>query len=436
MDTFYQRHPSEHRWTKDHLLEQVIENPSQSVRTRRQLESYGEMCMFALTEEVYVNQPDGFVDPYHPDKVYRLKKALYGLKQAPKAQMMNSLKRKQIEADDQVIQTILLDLPEDIYAAVDSCETAQEIWLRVQQMMKGSDIGIQEKNAKLFNEWERKDCQQSQVSKQLAARMESTYPLALMANSNNPYAFLAPHQDQPSFNQNYMQQPMPNPKDITDPTTAMNVALALMAKPFKLNYSTQTNNNQRISSNPHNRQIAQPGMNMGQDRQMQMVRVQNVGNQVIQKAAQNPRVQNIRNQNGLIGVPGNANQNENGNLVAASAEGNAAGHNAEEFDLMAAAADLDEIEKVNANCILMVNLQQASTSGTQTDKTPFYDSDGSAEVHNFENCDDNEIFNMFTQEEQYTELLEPIPEPHQVPHNDHNIISEDSSVEQSGERVE
>ncbi|GJV40875.1 retrovirus-related pol polyprotein from transposon TNT 1-94 [Tanacetum coccineum] len=38
-----------------------------------------------LKEEVYVNQPDGFVDPYHPDKVYGLKKALYGLKQAPRA---------------------------------------------------------------------------------------------------------------------------------------------------------------------------------------------------------------------------------------------------------------------------------------------------------------------------------------------------------------
>ncbi|GJU69526.1 retrovirus-related pol polyprotein from transposon TNT 1-94 [Tanacetum coccineum] len=146
--------------TKDHPLEQVIGNPSQSVRIRRQLETDGEMCMFALTEElhqfdrldvwelvdrplcknvinlkwlwknkrdeentlarleavrlfiayaahksftvyqmdvkttflygplkeeVYVNQPDGFVDPYHPDKVYRLKKALYGLKQAPRA---------------------------------------------------------------------------------------------------------------------------------------------------------------------------------------------------------------------------------------------------------------------------------------------------------------------------------------------------------------
>ncbi|GJS43938.1 putative ribonuclease H-like domain-containing protein [Tanacetum coccineum] len=182
MHTFYQHHPSKQRWTKDHPLEQVIGDPSQSIRTRRQLETDGEMCMFALTfdrldvwelvdrplcknvinlkwlgknkrdeenivihnksrlvakgyaqkegidfeesfapvarleavrlfiayavhksftvyqmdvkttflygplkEEVYVNQPDGFVDPYHPDKVYRLKKALYGLKQAPRA---------------------------------------------------------------------------------------------------------------------------------------------------------------------------------------------------------------------------------------------------------------------------------------------------------------------------------------------------------------
>nr|GFA22154.1 Gag-Pol polyprotein [Tanacetum cinerariifolium] len=129
---------------------------------------------------------------------------------------------KQIEADDQAIQTTLLGLPEDIYATVDSCETTHEIWLRVQQMMKGSDIGIQEKKGKNYN------------------------------------------------------------------------------------------------------------------------------------------------------------------LVAAQAKGNATGPNgiqlqAREFDLMAAAADLDEIEKVNANCILMANLPQTSTSGTQTDEAPVYDSDGSAE---------------------------------------------------------
>nr|GEV69729.1 retrovirus-related Pol polyprotein from transposon TNT 1-94 [Tanacetum cinerariifolium] len=101
-------------------------------------------------------------------------------------------------------------------------------------------------------------------------------------------------------------------------------------------------------------------------------------NQVVQNEVQNPRVQNIINQNGLIGVPGNANQNLNGygNLVAARAEGNAAGQN----------ADLGEIKEVNANCILMANLQQASTSGTQTDKPPVYNSDGSAESVYQEQC--------------------------------------------------
>ncbi|GJX04371.1 retrovirus-related pol polyprotein from transposon TNT 1-94 [Tanacetum coccineum] len=38
-----------------------------------------------LKGEVYVAQLDGFVDPDHPEKVYRLRKALYGLKQAPRA---------------------------------------------------------------------------------------------------------------------------------------------------------------------------------------------------------------------------------------------------------------------------------------------------------------------------------------------------------------
>ncbi|GKE22680.1 retrovirus-related pol polyprotein from transposon TNT 1-94 [Tanacetum coccineum] len=234
-----------------------------------------------------------------------------------------------------------------------------------------------------------------------------------------------------------MQQLMFNPEDISDPITAINMALVLMAKAFKLNYSTPTNINQRISSNPRNRQIAQPGMNLGQDRHMQMIggnggnkfrryvgknignqneynAVQNVGNQVVHNVVQNLGVQNIGNQNGLIVVSGianqNVNQNGNGNVVAARAKSNGNGNNgnqvrcyncremghlarnrtvrprrrddaylqtqlliaqkeeagiqlqAEEFDLMAAAVDLDEIKEVNANCILMANLQQSSTS--------------------------------------------------------------------------
>ncbi|GJW15741.1 retrovirus-related pol polyprotein from transposon TNT 1-94, partial [Tanacetum coccineum] len=156
--------------------------------------------------------------------------------------------------------------------------------------------------------------------------------------------------------------------------------------------------------------------------------VQNAGNQIMHNAVQNPSIQDVGNQNGLIVFPRIANQNGNGNVVAARAEGNGNGNNgnqircyncrgvghyarnctvrprrrdaaylqtqlliaqkeeagiqlqAKEFDLMATTRDIDEIETVNANCILMANLQQASTSGTQTDKAPIYDSDGSAEI--------------------------------------------------------
>ncbi|GJW17061.1 retrovirus-related pol polyprotein from transposon TNT 1-94 [Tanacetum coccineum] len=343
-----------------------------------------------------------------------------------------------------------------------------------------------------------------------AQRIANTHdPLALMENTQTPFhldhssliTYMQHPQpnnnfvSQPSFNTNYLQHPMQNPGDISNPMTAFNMALALMAKEFTLNDTTPINYNQSSSSNPSSMQIAQPSMNMDQDRQMLMVEdnvgnqfrpnaMHNVGNQVVLNASQNPGVQNVGNQNGLSVVSEFANQHGDGNVVTAPAEGNGNGINGntircyncqgedhyasnctvkprklddaylqkqmqiaqkeeagiqltfEEFDFMAVVGACKETKKANANCTLENNLQQASSSGTQSDKAPVYDSDGSAEVHHSENCYNNDIFNMFTQEEQYTELLEPIPEPHQVQQNDSNVISVVSSVEQSGGTVE
>nr|GFD49968.1 Gag-Pol polyprotein [Tanacetum cinerariifolium] len=73
------------------------------------------------------------------------------------------------------------------------------------------------------------------------------------------------------------------------------------------------------------------------------------GNQFRQYAGQN-----AGNLNGYKAVQNVRNQKEEAGIQL----------QAEEYDLMAASADLDEIKEVNANCILMANLQQASSSGT------------------------------------------------------------------------
>ncbi|GJT66725.1 retrovirus-related pol polyprotein from transposon TNT 1-94 [Tanacetum coccineum] len=123
MHTFYQRHPSEHLALKNKHDEEytIIRNKArlvakgygqqeridfdESFKPVAWLEAVRLFIAYAahksfpiyhmdvkttflnrpLKEEVYVNHPDGFVDPHHPDKVYCLKRALYGLKQAPRA---------------------------------------------------------------------------------------------------------------------------------------------------------------------------------------------------------------------------------------------------------------------------------------------------------------------------------------------------------------
>nr|GEU86395.1 Gag-Pol polyprotein [Tanacetum cinerariifolium] len=83
-----------------------------------------------LKEEVYVAQPDGFANPDHPEKVYRLRKALYVLKQAPRAWTLNPpiLARYLYQSGQ---DCTAMSSVEAEYAAL-SASCAQVMWMRTQ----------------------------------------------------------------------------------------------------------------------------------------------------------------------------------------------------------------------------------------------------------------------------------------------------------------
>ncbi|GKB30952.1 retrovirus-related pol polyprotein from transposon TNT 1-94 [Tanacetum coccineum] len=87
-----------------------------------------------LKEEVYISQPEGFVDQDNPSHVYKLKKALYGLKQAPRA-CWSSKKQK----------STAISSTEAEYIALSGC-CAQILWMRSQL----TDYGFQFNKVPLY----------------------------------------------------------------------------------------------------------------------------------------------------------------------------------------------------------------------------------------------------------------------------------------------
>ncbi|GKB00265.1 hypothetical protein Tco_0828258 [Tanacetum coccineum] len=240
----------------------------------------------------------------------------------------SKIERRHVEADDQAIHILLLGLPVDVYATVNSFENAHAMWIRVQR--------TQDPFAFFANTL------QKQPYPSPVYTLEQPLPL------NNIIV------QQPLPNNFVQQQPfMDNIIDVDDPMQSMQTTFALMPNAFKKHYFTPTNN-QRISSNTRNKRIAQPAMNMN-----------------------------------------HAKTDANGSEIPLTAKQH-------EFLIVDSDEEWEERE-LNANCFFMTKIRATSTN---TDNNHVYDTDTPYEVLNFDNYYDNWICNMFSHEEQHSELPE------------------------------
>nr|GEV73860.1 retrovirus-related Pol polyprotein from transposon TNT 1-94 [Tanacetum cinerariifolium] len=243
----------------------------------------------SLKEDVYVCQPEGFIDADHPSHVYKLKKALYGLNQAPRAwydELSTFLLQNHVFKGNIDPTLFIRRFYDDILM----------VQVYVDDIIFGS---THPRNIQLFSDLMKSRFEMSMMG-------EMTFFLGLQVNQSPCGIYINQSKYVLEILNKYGMEscdPVGTPMEIKD----------------KLDLDQ---NGTPVDATKYHSMIGNPaGYN------------DIIGNQVIQNAVHNLRVQNVGNQNGLMDVQENENQNQigNGNLVAARAEGNAAGQNAKQI---------------------------------------------------------------------------------------------------------
>ncbi|GJX51947.1 retrovirus-related pol polyprotein from transposon TNT 1-94 [Tanacetum coccineum] len=194
-----------------------------------------------LREEVYVSEPEGFVDQDNPTHVYKLKKALYGLKQAPCA--WSSKKQK----------STAISSTEAVYIALSRC-CAQILWMRFQL----TDYGFEFNKIPLTKDAKEEDLRGDDL-KHYEAEIEAMN-LILISIPNDIYnsvdacttAKAIAKKLEKTHDPLALGDTVQNNSD--DPLTT---AMILLARAITRNFSTLTNNRLRAYSNTRNQAIVQ-----------------------------------------------------------------------------------------------------------------------------------------------------------------------------------
>ncbi|GJS89512.1 hypothetical protein Tco_0772148 [Tanacetum coccineum] len=187
------------------------------------------------------------------------------------------------DAEMELMNMILLSIPNEIYNSVDSCKTAKEMWARVERLMRGtiqnqvdretrftnefdqfvaepgeSLVSVYNRFAQLMNDLERNNMKfpTKLVNASRAKKLEKSHdPLALVAHmgssSRNTSSYYVTHPSSVvDYDEEYEQDDVHNHSE--DPLAS---AILLLAKSITQNFSNPINNRLRASSNTRNQAV-------------------------------------------------------------------------------------------------------------------------------------------------------------------------------------
>ncbi|GJU50416.1 retrovirus-related pol polyprotein from transposon TNT 1-94 [Tanacetum coccineum] len=284
----------------------------------------------------------------------------------PKLQTVEDLQGDALlhyNAEIELINLILLSIPNDIYNYVDACTSAKHMWKRVERLMRGTIQNKVDRETRFTNEFDQFVVEPGEALVSVAKKLEKSHdPLALVAytgsSSRNTSSYYVTHPTSVvDYDDEYQHDDVHTNSE--DPLAS---AMLLLARAITQNFSNPTNNHLRTSSNTRNQAIIQGDMvniqsrNSGNTSTVQCYNYSGKGHY-----ARNCPKPRVRDSKYFMEQMLLAKQDET--RVILTDEQN-------DF-LFADASRMEEIEELSANICLMARIQLADNT---SDAGPSYDS--------------------------------------------------------------